>query len=278
MPPRAKQGSEIAGAEDTRKRSDPHGAPDAKQGTPKRPQNGNQEEKTDFEVARAEDTRKRSDPQSAAKRRSTNPSRARGEEERQAKLQTILDAALDVFAQKGFAEARLEDVAARAGVAKGTIYLYFASKQALFEALVHSGIAAPIEAMESKVLALDLPVEAVLRMLFTFLRIEVLGTRRHEIVRLLITEGSRFPTIAEFYHREVLTRGLGMLRKVANRAVERGEFRSDELVRFPQLVVAPAVVAVLWAHLFQRLEPLDIEPMFDAHIALLMRALKDART
>jgi AcrR family transcriptional regulator len=269
---------EVAGAEDTRKRSDPHGAPDAKQGTPKRPQNGNQEGKTDFEVARAEDTRKRSDPQSAAKRRSTNPSRARGEEERQAKLQTILDAALDVFAQKGFAEARLEDVAARAGVAKGTIYLYFASKQALFEALVHSGIAAPIEAMESKILALDLPVEAVLRMLFTFLRIEVLGTRRHEIVRLLITEGSRFPTIAEFYHREVLTRGLGMLRRVANRAVERGELRSDELVRFPQLVVAPAVVAVLWAHLFQRLEPLDIEPMFDAHIALLMRALKDART
>jgi AcrR family transcriptional regulator len=280
MPPRAKQGSKIAGAEDARKRSDPHGASDAKQGTPKRSQNRGREEKPEFEVAGAEDNRKRSDPQSAsdAKRRSTNPSRARGEEERQAKLQTILDAALDVFAQKGFAEARLEDVAARAGVAKGTIYLYFASKQALFEALVHSGIAAPIEAMESKVLALDLPVEAVLRMLFTFLRIEVLGTRRQEIVRLLITEGSRFPTIADFYHREVLTRGLGMLRRVADRAVERGEFRSDELVRFPQLVVAPAVVAVLWAHLFQRLEPLDIEPMFDAHIALLMRALKDART
>jgi AcrR family transcriptional regulator len=274
------QGSEIAGAPATRRLSDPHSASNAEQGAtnPSRVRGGT--EKLGSEIAGAPAPRKRSDPHGAsgAKQHRTNPSRVRGEEERQAKLQTILDAALDVFAQKGFAEARLEDVAARAGVAKGTIYLYFASKQALFEALVHSGIAAPIEAMESKILAQDLPVEAVLRMLFTFLRIEVLGTRRQEIVRLLITEGSRFPTIAEFYHREVLTRGLGMLRRVANRAVERGEFRSDELVRFPQLVVAPAVVAVLWAHLFQRLEPLEIEPMFDAHIALLMRALKDART
>ena len=199
---------------------------------------------------------------------------ARSKVEREAKLQSILDAALDVFAQKGFAEARLEDVAVRAGIGKGTIYLYFSSKEALFEGLVHSGIAVPIEAVEAKILALDLPVEALLRTLFTFLRLEVLATRRHEIVRLLITEGGRFPAIAELYHREVLTRGLGLIRGVAERAVARGEFGSDELVRFPQLAVAPAVVAILWAHLFQRLEPLDLEAMFDAHIAMLMRALK----
>src|SRR5919205_4147296 len=98
--------------------------------------------------------------------------RARSEEARQAKLQAILDAALEVFSEKGFADARLDDVAARAGVAKGTIYLYFASKEALFEALIHSGIAVPIEAIEDKVLALDLSAEATLRMLFAFLRQE----------------------------------------------------------------------------------------------------------
>jgi AcrR family transcriptional regulator len=202
------------------------------------------------------------------------PSRAKNEEDRQAKVHAILDAALDVFAQKGFTEARLDDVAARAGIGKGTIYLYFPSKQALFEALVRSGIAAPIQAMEARILALDLPVEAVLRTLFGFLRVEVLGTRRQEVVRLLITEGSRFPEIAELYHREVVSRGLGMLKGVASRAVARGEFRSDELVRFPQLAIAPAVVAILWAHLFQHVEPLDLEAMFEAHLALLLRALK----
>src|SRR5690349_11165330 len=77
------------------------------------------------------------------------PRRARSEAERQAKERVILDAALEVFAENGFAQARLEDVAARAGVAKGTIYLYFPSKQALFEALIRTGIAAPIEAAQA---------------------------------------------------------------------------------------------------------------------------------
>jgi AcrR family transcriptional regulator len=200
--------------------------------------------------------------------------RARSEEERRAKLEVILAAALDVFVEKGFADARLDDVAARAGVAKGTIYLYVASKEALFEALIHSGIAAPIEAIEEKVLALDLPVEATLRMLFTFLRQEVLGTRRREIVRLILSEAGRFPEIAAVYHREVVSRGMRLLRRIAERAIERGEFHSDELARFPQLAIAPGIVALLWTNLFQHLDPLDIEGMFEAHLALLMRGLK----
>jgi AcrR family transcriptional regulator len=200
--------------------------------------------------------------------------RARSEEQRQAKLDAILAAALDVFAEKGFSDARLDDVAARAGVAKGTIYLYVASKEALFEALVHTGIAVPIETIEDKVLALDLPAEATLRMLFAFLREEVLGTRRREIVRLILSEGGRFPEIAAVYHREVLSRGMRLLRRIAERAVERGEFRSDELARFPQLAVAPGILALIWTSLFQHLEPLDVEGLFEAHLALLMRALK----
>ena len=201
--------------------------------------------------------------------------RARNEEQRRAKLQAILDAALDVFAEKGFADTRLDDVALRAGVAKGTLYLYFESKQALFEALIRSGIAAPIEAMEEKVLALDLPAEATLRMLFAFLRQEVLATRRKEIVRLILSEAGRFPEIAALYHREVMSRGMRLLRRITERAIARGEFRSDELARFPQLAIAPGIVALVWLNLFQHLEPLDVEGMFDAHIDLLMRALKE---
>jgi AcrR family transcriptional regulator len=201
--------------------------------------------------------------------------RARSEEQRRAKLQAILDAALDVFAEKGFADTRLDDVALRAGVAKGTLYLYFESKQALFEALIRSGIAAPIEAIEDKVLGLDLPAEATLRMLFTFLRQDVLATRRKEIVRLILSEAGRFPEIAALYHREVVGRGMRLLRRVAERAIARGEFRSDELARFPQLAIAPGIIALVWLNLFQHLEPLDVEGMFDAHVDLLMRALKE---
>jgi len=211
---------------------------------------------------------------SAGTKRKPAATRARSEEQRQAKLDAILAAALDVFAEKGFSDARLDDVAARAGVAKGTIYLYVTSKEALFEALVHTGIAVPIETIEEKVLSLDLPAEATLRMLFTFLREEVLGTRRREIVRLILSEGGRFPEIAAVYHREVLSRGMRLLRRIAERAIERGEFRSDELARFPQLAVAPGILAIIWTSLFQHLEPLDVEGLFEAHLTLLMRALK----
>jgi AcrR family transcriptional regulator len=199
--------------------------------------------------------------------------RARTDEQRQAKLEAILDAALDAFVENGFADTRLDDIAARAGVAKGTIYLYFASKEALFEALIRSGIAAPIAAFEEKILALDLSAEATLRLLFTWMRQEVLGTRRREIARLVLTEAGRFPDIAALYHREVVSRGMRLLRSIAERAVARGEFASDEIVRFPQLAIAPAVVALLWTNLFQRLEPLDVEAMFEAHLRLIMRAL-----
>jgi AcrR family transcriptional regulator len=202
-------------------------------------------------------------------RRSTRANRSREE-----RLKDILDAALDVFSERGFAQARLEDVAARAGIAKGTIYLYVSSKQELFETLVRSGIGGPIEAMAAPLVVLDAPVDAKLRTLFAFLRNEVLGTRRKDILLLLLAEAGRFPAIAELYHREVLTRGLGLLRALAEAAVRRGEFHSGELTRFPQLIVAPALVALLWAHLFERLEPLDSEAMLEAHVDLLMRAMR----
>jgi AcrR family transcriptional regulator len=208
------------------------------------------------------------------KQRPSKKTPARSESDRQAKLQAILDAALDVFLDKGFAEARLDDVAARAGVAKGTIYLYVPSKQALFEALATSGIGGAIGAIEQKVLALDVTAEEQLRALFAFLRQEVLGTRRVDIVRLLLREASRFPELAEIYHREVISRGLALLRGIAERGVASGEFRSDEIVRFPQLAIAPALVALLWTSLFQRLEPIDVAGMLDAHLALMMKALK----
>ena len=217
--------------------------------------------------------RKRAAP-AGARAPSTPPRRVRSDAERQAKERAILDAALDVFAESGFAPARLEEVAARAGVAKGTIYLYFPSKQALFEALIRTGIGAPIEAAGAEAAALDLPFEAVVRGLFTRMRREILATRRKEIIRLVIAESGRFPELAEFYYREVVARGMALLRAAAERAVARGELSSDELARFPQLVVAPGLVAFLWATLFERFETLDAEAMLEAHLALLLRPPK----
>src|SRR3954466_3990794 len=102
--------------------------------------------------------------------------RARSDADRQAKERVILDAALDVFGERGFAEARLEDVASRAGVAKGTIYLYFASKGGVFEALTRTGVGAPIAAVGAELGGQELPFETILRTIFARLRTEILGT------------------------------------------------------------------------------------------------------
>lgn len=212
---------------------------------------------------------------SPAEARIARPRRAaRSEEERREKLTAILDAALDVFSEKGFADARLDEIAARAAVAKGTVYLYVSSKHDLLERLIRTGIALPLEEAQRRILASDASAEDLLRMLFAFLGTEILATRRREIARIVLAEAARHPEFAAFYYREVVSRGLRLLRSIAERGVASGEFGSDELARFPQVILAPALVAILWANLFERFEPLDVGAMLDTHVGLLMRAVK----
>jgi len=98
---------------------------------------------------------------------------------------------------------------------------------------------------------------------------EIATTRRGDIVRLIIAEGPRFPAIADFYYREVISRGLAGMRALIELAIARGEIRNPELARFPQIMVAPAIVAVVWKSLFERHSPLDAIEMFRVHLDLI---------
>jgi hypothetical protein len=98
---------------------------------------------------------------------------------------------------------------------------------------------------------------------------EIYGTRRKDVIRLIMAEGPRFPKLAEFYYREVIGRVLPVMRGLLTRAVERGELNHDALARFPQLLVAPALMAVMWSGLFERFEPLDVRQLMQAHLDLL---------
>lgn len=172
--------------------------------------------------------------------------------------QAILDAALAVFAEHGYEAARLDEVAGRAGVAKGTLYLYFKDKEALFESLIRSAIDPVLERLQEVSAVPDVPLAQVLEVLFSVFQAEVLGTSRKLLIRLIIAEGPRFPAIAEFHYRNVVARVLPLIRKVAKRAVERGELPNDALVRFPQLVAGPLLLAVIWDAMFAKIEPLDV--------------------
>jgi AcrR family transcriptional regulator len=204
------------------------------------------------------------------KRRGTRPAAAGSRAHRQAeRRRAILAAALQEFSARGFAAARLDDVAVAAGIAKGTIYLYFRDKEALFQDLIRSEMS-PVVATLETALALDLPVRVVAeRAVELFVR-EIYGTSRRDIIRLIISEGPRFPKLAEFYYREVVSRGIAAVRALLVRAVERGELRSDAVIRFPQLLVAPGIVAIIWNGLFEPYAPLDVQALMRAHLDLLL--------
>jgi AcrR family transcriptional regulator len=188
-----------------------------------------------------------------------------------ARRDAILMAALDEFSAKGFASARLDDVAQRAGVAKGTIYLHFRDKEALFQELIRSTLV-PLVGMLETVGEIDLPTRTIVERIVDVFVDEVFGTRRKDVIRLIVAEGPRFPQIAEFHYREVVSRAITALRGLMRRAIERGDLSGDTLVRFPQLVVAPALVAIIWSGLFDRFEPLDVRALMRAHLDLLFGA------
>jgi AcrR family transcriptional regulator len=198
--------------------------------------------------------------QTAARRNRAEKSAARRE--------AIVAAALDEFTSRGFAAARLDDVAKRAGVAKGTIYLHFRDKEALFEDIV-STMLVPLVAVLETPPPDDVPIRVVLQRFAELFIREVYETRRRDVLRLVMTEGPRFPELAEFYYRHVVGRAIAAMRVLLNRAAERGEIPHAAVLTFPQLVVAPMITAIIWSGLFDRFEPLDAAALMHAHLDIL---------
>jgi AcrR family transcriptional regulator len=198
---------------------------------------------------------------------SANPPANRAERAAE-RRQAIIEAALDEFIARGFTATRLDDVAKRAGVAKGTIYLHFKDKESLFEELIRTALVPLIGRLHAPPPTGGSVRDAVEGFAKNFIS-EVANTRRGDIVRLIVAEGPRFPAIADFYYREVVSRGLAGMRALIELAVARGEIRHKNLSRFPQLLVAPAIVAVIWQSLFNKHAPLDAIEMFRVHLDLI---------
>jgi AcrR family transcriptional regulator len=188
----------------------------------------------------------------------------------------ILAAALEIFSRQGFAAARLDDVAAQAGVAKGTLYLYFPNKQTLFEELIRSYVSPLFDKLAHDTPP-SVPPQIFIGQFLEMFRTQVLGTERQRILQLLITEGARFPAIAEFYHREVVSRGIQLVRGVLERAAREGMPSAPALIQYPQLLVAPLIVSVIWDGLFGRMHPLDVEGMLKAHARLLLTSSQEPK-
>ena len=201
----------------------------------------------------------------------------RFERRKDARPGEILDAALELFVEKGFAATRLEDVAQRAGVSKGTVYLYFDSKEDLFKAVIRSGMVRAIEEAERRVAAYSGSASDLLRELYTAWWQNIGGTKLSGIPKLMISEAQNFPELARFYYEEVIQRGSQLFARTIEGGIERGEFRRVNVDHAVRAIVAPLMMRAILEHSFLPCagpEDFDVPAYFEHTLGLVLDGLR----
>jgi AcrR family transcriptional regulator len=170
------------------------------------------------------------------------PPRRRRKEARPSELTA---AALALFVEKGFAATRLDDVAARAGVSKGTLYLYFESKEALFKAVIEEGMVAALAAAAQRLSDFHGSAAELLQQLLFGWWEQIGQTPMAGVTKLIACESSNFPEVAQYYHERVLTRGRALLRTTLQRGVASGEFRPVDIETAIDVIMAPLLMLAI---------------------------------
>ncbi|HLU05654.1 MAG TPA: TetR/AcrR family transcriptional regulator [Woeseiaceae bacterium] len=188
--------------------------------------------------------------------------------------QEITAAALEAFAEKGYSATRVTDVAKRAGVSKGLLYLYFKTKEELFKAVVKSFVSPRIDALKAEIESTELTAEGYFRGPFLAFAKQVPKSPARILVRLMIAEGAKHPDLTDWYHRNVVSHGLAALRSLIERGVRDGEFRKSALQEFPHMVVTPVLFAIVWSLVFGDRAGLNSDRFIEAQVDLLLRAIQ----
>lgn len=195
---------------------------------------------------------------------------------KEARPAELTAAALELFVEKGYAATRLEDVAAAAGVSKGTLYLYFESKEALFKAVVREGLLPALAEGEKRVAEFSGSSADLLREVGWGMW-QLIGAQRiGGIPKLIMAEARNFPAIARFYHEEVILRGSALIRSVIERGVKSGEFRPVNAEAATYIVLAPVLMRMIWKHSLDLCAAARIPDAvyFDEYFALMLRGLR----
>lgn len=192
---------------------------------------------------------------------------------KEARPQEIIAAGLAEFAEHGFEATRLEDVATRAGIVKGTIYRYFESKEMLFEAALSSGIAPVFETLPQLIKTYEGSTLDLLTLLIQRLYETLFTTEVELLARIIICEGRRFPAVSELYYRLLVSKGQDILHQIIERGISRGELVPSPLSTTPEVLIGPMVMAIIWHMIFDRLNPIAPAQFLEAHLYMLKQAL-----
>jgi AcrR family transcriptional regulator len=198
------------------------------------------------------------------------PRRQRRKEARPAEL---IAAGLQEFAQHGYAATRLDDVARRAGVAKGTIYRYFADKEALFLAAVRMEVGPVFETITGFVEGFPGTTRELLRLVFEVIHRQLVDSELRVLIRIILAEGQRFPVLTELYYRETISKGRALLERIVSRGISRGEVREGAAAALPIVIIAPALMAAIWRMTFDRHAPISSDAFLAAHLDLVFDGL-----
>jgi len=193
--------------------------------------------------------------------------------QKEARPKEIVDAALGVFARDGFAGTRLEDVAERVGISKGTIYLYYENKEEVFKACVRQTIGAKLQETMAMAASFEGSTADLLREIFRRISTQLSQPDYRTILLLLISEGQRFPELVSFYYEEMLGPGIEGLSAIIQRGVDSGEFRDTGLAKYPMLIMSPVIASVIWNHLFSKQKSFDLKDAMQTHLDTMLEGL-----
>jgi AcrR family transcriptional regulator len=187
----------------------------------------------------------------------------------------ICAAALEVFAEKGFAAAKLDEIAKRAGVSKGTLYLYFSDKEQLFRAVVRSAIAPNVEAITSAVSSLDVPFADAVRMFLAGFAEREARLPVGAVAKIVVGESRNFPELARVWHDEVASKAIGALTNLIERAQNRGEVRPGAARLYAFSLIGPMVLGALWRATLVPVggTPLDLAALAKQHSETVLAGL-----
>jgi AcrR family transcriptional regulator len=188
----------------------------------------------------------------------------------------IVSAALEIFVEKGFAAARLEDIAARAGISKGALYIYFETKQDLFQAVVRTAILPNLEQVLALANAHEGSAGDLLRLIFLRLGGFAQGSRVGAVAKVVIGESRNFPDLARVWHEELVAKGLGLVAAVIARGQASGEFRAGAPDQLAVGLFAPVIVGEIWRETFVPVgaRPFDLPALLEQHVEVFLRGLR----